>query len=182
MTAPAGGHTRRVTFRGEARHAATTQRIALCAGIYPPLDPPSADQPPSLHAPTLTDDAKCCKPTMGAMRRVTSAKRGQWAESKRQWLDVRPISWRVQMGQRDSSAPQDTVHIAAAQDTSHRPRSSSSGVRTKAGEPSADELTGTQVGEAPPHRHKQHLKAITSPGIYGMNRGIEPWLMNMDLK
>ena len=98
------------------------------------------------------------------------------------WLDVRPISWRVQKDKMDSSAPQDTVHIAAAQDTSHRPRSSSSGVRTKAGEPSADELTGTQVGEAPPHRHKQHLKTITSPGLYGMSRGIEPWLMNMDLK
>ena len=41
----------------------------------------SADQPPSLHAPTLTDDAKCCRPAIGAMRRVTFAKRGRWAES-----------------------------------------------------------------------------------------------------
>ena len=76
------------------------------------------------------------------------------------WLDVRPISWRVQKDKMDSSAPQDTVHIAAAQDTSHRPRSSSSGVRTKAGEPSAGELTGTQVGEAPPHRHKQYSQDL----------------------
>ena len=31
------------------------------------------------------------------------------------WLDVRPISWRVQKDRMDSSAPQDTVHIAVMQ-------------------------------------------------------------------
>ena len=67
-----GGRLEQPEARGCQRQVAV---VSTCLGSS------SAEQPPSLHAPTLTDDAKCCKPTMGAMRRATSAKRGRWAES-----------------------------------------------------------------------------------------------------
>ena len=113
----------------------------------------SADQPPSPHAPTSTDDVECCRPAMSAMWRVTSAKRWQWAESTRQWLGVRSISRRTQMGQRDSSAPRYIAHAAATQ----APRTSKIKqewrTRPKDRETSVDEPKRIQVGEAPPHRH-----------------------------
>ena len=121
----------------------------------------SADQPPSLHAPTSTDDVECCRPAISVMWRVTSAKRWQWAESTRQWLGVRPIR-RTQMGQRDSSAPRYIAHAAATQ----APRTSKikQEWRTcpKDRETSVDEPKRIQVDEAPPHRQTS-LTKTTDP-------------------
>jgi len=122
----------------------------------------SADQPPSLHAPTSTDDVECCRPVMSAMWRVTSAKRWQWADSTRQWLGVRSISRRTKMGQRDSSAPRYIAHTAATQ----APRTSKIKqewrTRPKDGQTSVDEQKRIQVDEAPSHRQTS-LTKTTDP-------------------
>jgi hypothetical protein len=75
-----------------------------------------------------------------SLRRVTSAKRGRWVESKRQWLGVRPISRRPQMRQRDSSAPRSTMKTRRVLTS----RASSSCDRTKARSRGTDELAGSQ--------------------------------------
>ena len=46
----------------------------------------SAVQAPAPHAPALTDDVMCWTLAKYLERRVTSAKRGRWAESKMLWL------------------------------------------------------------------------------------------------
>ena len=129
------------------------------------------DQPPSLHAPTSTDDVECCRPAISVMWRVTSAKRWQWAESKRQWLGVRSISRRTQMGQRGSSAPRYIAHAAATQ----APRTSKIKqewrTRPKDRETIVDEPKRIQVDEAPPHRQTS-LTKTTDPLRASMDRSL----------
>ena len=87
---------------------------------------PTAHAPVAPHAPTLCRrHVKGSRPATILLRRVTSAKRGWRVESTRQWLGVRSISRRTQMGQRGSSTPQSIKRPRYAL-THFHPRTSSS--------------------------------------------------------
>ena len=75
----------------------------------------SADQPPALHAPALTNEVKCCRSATSVMWRVTSAKRTRWAESGLAWLGRDRSVGVLKKDKKDSSAPRYTTHIAATQ-------------------------------------------------------------------
>ena len=75
----------------------------------------SADQPPALHAPALTNEVKCCRPATSVMWRVTSAKRARWAESGLAWLGRDRSVGVLKKDKKDSSAPRYNTHIAATQ-------------------------------------------------------------------
>ena len=64
--------------RGGQRQIAREE--SACLGSLP------AVQAPAPHAPALTDDVMCWTLAKYLERRVTSAKRGRWAESKMLWL------------------------------------------------------------------------------------------------
>ena len=122
----------------------------------------SADQPPSLHAPTSTDDAKCCRPAIGVMWRATFAKRGRWEESGLGGSALDPLVGALKEDKMDSSSPRYIAHAAATQ----APRTSKIKqewrTRPKDRETSVDEPKRIQVDEAPPHRQTS-LTKTTDP-------------------
>ena len=106
--------------RGDQRQGARGE--STCLGSS------SAGQPPSLHAPTSTDDVKCCRPAMSVMWRVTSAKRcsGQSPRVSGSVLDrlVGALKW-----DKGIAPPLDTPHTPPQRKRLARPRSSRSGAR-----------------------------------------------------
>ena len=64
---------------------------------------------------TMLINYKCCRPAVRVMRRVTFAKRWQWAESGLLWLGRDQLVGVLKEGKIDSSAPRCTAHIAATQ-------------------------------------------------------------------
>ena len=108
-------HTRRVTFRGGARHAATTQRIVLGAEIHPPLDPHQLVPLIALHAPAPMNEmsnGKCDFRQTRAAGRVLDLL----------VASARPISWRHEERAERTAQPHRPLETSPSSKLELRPR------------------------------------------------------------